>query len=132
MTITRKTTRLSKTSQERKKPFQNKSFQFFNINKITDEESDNESVCAAQYSFAFNTHAQPTNNLRRMILLDNQSTCGIFCNRKLLSNINKTPKTMQVIGNGGSITTNIQGNLKIMVRFGSMNEPSQTSCAWRI
>ena len=33
-------------------------------------------------------------------------------NSKLLSNIHKIPKTMQVIGNGGSITTNIQGHFK--------------------
>ena len=49
-----------------------KSVQFANINESTDKESGNESVCTAQYSFEFNTHAQPTNNLRRMILLDNQ------------------------------------------------------------
>ena len=70
-------------------------------------------MCAVQYSFAFNTHAQPTNDLRRMILLDNQSTCDIFCNSKLLRNIHKTLKTVQVTGNGGSITTSIQGHLKV-------------------
>ena len=69
-------------------------------------------MCAAQYSFAFITHAEPTNDLRRMILLDNQSTCDLFCNIKLLSNIHKTYKTIQVTGNGGSITTNRQGHIK--------------------
>ena len=64
-----------------------------------------------KYAFAFNTHATPTNDLFRMILLDNQSTRDIFCNRKLLTNIRKTPKTMQVMGNGGSITTNRQVHL---------------------
>ena len=47
-----------------------------------------------------------------MILLDNQSKCYIFFNSKLLSNIHITPKTIHVIGNGGSITTNRQGHLK--------------------
>ena len=69
-------------------------------------------MCAPQYSFAFNTHATPTNDLRLMILLDNQPTCDIFCNSKLLRNIRKNPKTMQVMGNGDSITTNRQGHLQ--------------------
>ena len=129
MTQMIKTTRLTKASQGRKNISKNKSVQFANINESTDEESGNESVCATQYYFSFNTHAQPTNDLRRMILLDNQSTCDIFCNSKLLSGINKTPKTMQVIGNGGLITTNRQGHLKITVAFSSINEPSPTSCA---
>ena len=89
MTQMRKTTRFPKTSQGRKKLSKKKSVQFANINESTGEESANESVCAAKYSFAFNTNAQPTNNLRPMILLNNQSTCDIFCNRKLLKQHSK-------------------------------------------
>ena len=63
-----------KKSGKKKNLSKKKSVQFANINESTDEESGNESVCAAQYSFAFNTHDQPTNDLRRMILLNNQST----------------------------------------------------------
>ena len=69
-------------------------------------------MCVVQSVFAFNTRAQPANDLCRMILLDNQSICDIFCNSKLLRNIPKTPKTMQVIGNCGLIITNRQGHLK--------------------
>ena len=47
-----------------------------------------------------------------MILIDNHSTCDISYNSKLLSNIHKTPKTVQVIGNCGSITTNRHGHFK--------------------
>ena len=71
-----KTTRLSKTSQGKKNIFKKKSVQLANINESTDEESGNKSVCAAQYYFAFNTHAQSINNIRCMILLDNQSTAN--------------------------------------------------------
>ena len=87
----------------------NKSVQFTNVN-YTDEEN-NEDVCAAQYNFAFDTHISTSDDLRRLLLLDNQSTCGIFCNPKLLKNLHSTPNTMSVKGHGGSITTNKIGYL---------------------
>ena len=44
-------------------------------------------------------------NLRDMILLDNQSTVDIFCNRHLVQKVWKSNKSMTVKSNGGSLTT---------------------------
>ena len=93
-----------KKSSNKKLTLKNKSVHFTNLND-TDEEN-NEDVCAAQYNFAFNTHISTSDDLRHLLLLDNQSPCDIFCNPKLLKNIHSTPNTMSVKGNGGSITTN--------------------------
>ena len=72
--------------------------------------------------FSFNTHISVSDDLRYLLLLDNQSTFDIFCNPKFLKNVHTTFDTMSVKGNGGSVTTNIKGHLKIMVMYGSMNE----------
>ena len=52
-----------KKSSEKKSLLKKKSVQFTNVNGSTDEEK-NDNVCAAQYSFAFNTHISVSDNLR--------------------------------------------------------------------
>ena len=71
-----------KKSSNKKLTLKNKSVQFTNLNDRDDE--NNEDVCAAQYNFAFNTHISTSDDLRHLLLLDNQSTCDIFCNPKFL------------------------------------------------
>ena len=71
-----------KKSTNKKFPPKNKSMQFTNINDT--EKENNEDVCATQYNFAFNTQISTSDDLRHLLLLDNQSTCDIFCNPKLL------------------------------------------------
>ena len=100
-----------KKSPKKKLILKKKSVQFMNVNCSTDEET-NDDACGAQYNFAFNTHIATSDDLRQLFLLDNQSTCNIFYNPKLLKNIHTTSNTMSVKGNGGSITTNKIGHLK--------------------
>ena len=71
-----------KISTNKKLTPKNKSVQFTNVNDP--EEENVEEVCASQYNFAFNTNISTSDDLRHLLLLDNQSTCDIFCNSKLL------------------------------------------------
>jgi hypothetical protein len=50
--------------------------------------------------------------LRDMLLLDNQSTVDLFCNRKLVKNIRKVNHGMTVMSNGGKLTVKTKADLK--------------------
>jgi hypothetical protein len=43
--------------------------------------------------------------LRDMILLDNQSTTDIFCNKKPVKNIRRVEEVMTVVGKGGELAS---------------------------
>ena len=52
------------------------------------------------------------NDLRELLLLDNQSTTDLFCDKKLLRDIKQVQGSCTIITNGGQITTNKKGYLK--------------------
>jgi len=71
-----------------------------------------ESHGAPDFGF-YNANSLPKrHNLRDLILLDNQSTVDIFCNKRLLKDIHVSDEYVTVHGNGGSLTTNKKGTLK--------------------
>jgi hypothetical protein len=88
-------------------------------------ESDAESEDGKPFfNFGFCTNLKSTSNslsktrpkttplkLRKMILLDNQSTVNLFCNRKLVSRVWEPAKSMTVYGNGGSLATTMKAHV---------------------
>jgi hypothetical protein len=51
-------------------------------------------------------------DLKNVLLIDNQSTTDLFCNRKLLSNIRKVSGQCTVVTNGGNLYMQLQGTLR--------------------
>ncbi len=51
-------------------------------------------------------------NLRDLILLDNQSTVNIFCNKRLLKGIHISADHITIYGNGGALIANQKGTLR--------------------
>ena len=45
-------------------------------------------------------------DLRKVVLLDNQSTVSLFCNKKMVTNIQKSKRPMTLKSNGGSMGVN--------------------------
>jgi len=74
--------------------------------------SDDQDEDTQLLNYGFSNVNSTKLNLRNMILLDNQSTVDLFCNKHLVSNIRTVKESMTVNGNGGSLITNQQAHIK--------------------
>jgi hypothetical protein len=66
-------------------------------------------VAAMNYMFKQSTTTDL--DLRKVILLDSQSTIDVFCNRKLLTNIHRSPTPIRLQSNGGTMELRYQGRV---------------------
>ncbi len=77
-------------------------FQFMNhfslINQCVSAERTYQNVSMKQ-----STKTMKDLNLRKVILLDNQSTMSLFCNKKIVSDFHKSNELLTLHSNGGSM-----------------------------
>jgi Reverse transcriptase (RNA-dependent DNA polymerase) len=76
------------------------------ITESDDEEAEQEQ---AHFQFAFHTrhifHSMKLQdiNMKDVILLDNESTTDLFCNKRFVTDIRKSKSTVTINGNGGTL-----------------------------
>ena len=81
-----------------------------NVNaRVSDESQENKCVETSNVSFSF---AQQKLISRDWLLLDNQSSVHIFCNKNLLEDIHETTDKLVLMTNGGVLTTKMKGRAK--------------------
>ena len=83
-----------------------------------EQDQDDQEQCQAVGFFCHHISLQggPTDSflkhLKEQILLDNQSTADIFCNKAYLKDIHEVPETLKLHTNGGTLLCNEKGTLE--------------------
>ena len=89
----------------------------------SDTDSDTDSVTYSdtddEYTFVQDCRSAAGLDLTQCVLLDSESTVHAFCNRDLVSNIYHVEKPMNLVSNGGQITTNMRCHINNL----SMDQP---------
>jgi hypothetical protein len=82
-----------------------------NESDITD--SDEETTEQSHFQFTQHIYHSTTSelNLGNVILLDNELTMDLFCNKRFLKNITKTSETVNVTSNDGKLLVKHKGVL---------------------
>jgi hypothetical protein len=73
-----------------------------------DSDSDHGSICA-EFTFAHQLFGQD-NDYHSQILLDSGSSCSVFCDRNLLSNIGRSDHSITAYTNGGAQESHFYGD----------------------
>ena len=89
----------------------------------SDTDSDTESVTDSdtddEYAFVQDCKSAVGLDLTQCVLLDSESTVHAFCNRDLVSKIYHVENPMNLVSNGGQITTNMRCHINNL----SMDQP---------
>ena len=70
-------------------------------------------------------------DIRRIFLIENKSKVNLFWNKKLVTQLCTTNNPTKVKANGECIRTTHKYNVKGMVRYSLMRNPSPISWCWR-
>ncbi len=122
--ISSKSNKLEELEKKFKKQFTQLKAQLEQDDEVSDSEDEQSHFQFAQHFSLFNHYVPPTErhdevmlkqskrklgdlNVREvLILLDNQCTMSLFCNRRMVSNVSSSNEPLTLRSNGGTLAVN--------------------------